>query len=263
MVAPAMALAAYKEKDNLFKVIIYAFLAIAVLYFLYKVFKGFEGLKNAFNKLFGGLKEGINEIKKYGLTKQITPKETAEITSERAQEKPDKPYLVEKNTYESLKKQGYKLPSNVKPYSLKESMKESKVKVEREQPTIGTKLGLWTPKKEEKQEEEKKEVKQEVKPTYKTNEQIMSIEGERWQARAEKFLKTHKEQPKYALVQKANPAPKQVVESKIKELPIHRTGAIILPHNKLREILKQNRETATKTQPKPLPAPRRLNILMR
>lgn len=175
MALPAVIMA-YKEKGNVAKLVVYGIAGIAVVYFGYKVYKQIKKFGASLGAVVEGVKEGIEEIKQYGMTRPLTPKDTAEIITKRASKEPDKPYLVDETIYNALKEQGYSLPKNVKPY------KPDYSKVERDQSIIGTKLGLWMPKKE------KKEAKR-VKPTYKTNKEIMAIEGKRWQARYEARIK--------------------------------------------------------------------------
>ena len=177
MAVPAVI--AWKEKDNIIKLITYAFVGVAVLYTLYKLFGAFRSLGERLDKMVEGVKEGLRELGQYGLAKPITPQDTADIINKRASKNPNEPYLVEKSIYEGLKEQGKELPANVKPYDLEESMKKSPIKTERKTSTVGSKLGLWTPKEEEK--------KPRVIPRYVSNEEYTKIQAKRWEALAKYY----------------------------------------------------------------------------
>ncbi|WP_048151251.1 hypothetical protein [Palaeococcus ferrophilus] len=183
MAVPAFAMA-YKEKDDIIRLIAYAFVGIAVLYMLYKLFGAFRSLGEKIEKTLQGVKEGLNEVAEYGVTKPVTPEDTKAIIEKRASKEPEKPYLVEKSIYEGLKEQGKELPKNVKPYSLKGSIEKAPIKTERKTtPAIGSKLGLWTTKKEEPVKIEKP-VKSE---SEKLREEIMKFKH----ARGEKLKDYH------------------------------------------------------------------------
>lgn len=112
------AITAYKERENIFRTIVYILAFAMVIYLLWKIFKAFQKLgklDDAIKEAFKGLGESIGEIKQYGMTKPLTSSDTAEIITKRASKEPEKPYYVEKSIYDALKEQDYKLPENVKP----------------------------------------------------------------------------------------------------------------------------------------------------
>ena len=188
MAVPAVI--AFKEKDDIMKFVVYAIAGIAILYLLYKLFGMFreigEKLEEGKDKLSNALEAGIPPLGLYEtIAKPVTPADTAKVITEHASKNPDKPYLVEKSIYDALKEQGYKLPSNVKPYSLEESMKESPVKVERKTSTIGSKLGLWDSKKESSESGK-------VVPRYITQKEYQDIQAKRWEAIAKYYQNQEK-----------------------------------------------------------------------
>ena len=190
---PTVIMGAYKERESIFKTIIYVLAFAMLIYLLWKIFKAFEKLgklddaiKEGISDFVNGLKEGVEEVKKYGITKPVTPSETAEIITKRASKEPDKPYYVEKSIYDALKEQGHELPENVKP---KVNVPKSKYyEEEKKEPVIGSytgigDLGAYKRALEKTREEEKK--KEEVKP--KTIKEHMELEGKRWEAKADYY----------------------------------------------------------------------------
>ena len=55
---PGAVVMAYKERESIFKTVVYVFVGIAVLYLLYKIFKAFEKL----GKVDDAIKEGVGEF---------------------------------------------------------------------------------------------------------------------------------------------------------------------------------------------------------
>ncbi len=147
MAIPVGLATAYKERENIFRTIVYILAFAMVIYLLWKIFKAFEkfgriddAIKDAFSDLKKGLSEGIEEIMQYGMTKPLTPSDTAEIITKRASKEPDKPYYVEESIYHALKEQGYELPKNVKPI-INVPKTETVEKYEQRQ-TIGSWTGI-------------------------------------------------------------------------------------------------------------------------
>lgn len=143
MAIPVALATAYKERENIFRTIVYILAFAMVIYLLWKIFKAFQKLgklDDAIKEAFKGLGESIGEIKQYGMTKPLTPGDTAEIITKRASKKPEKPYYVEKSIYDALKEQGYKLPENVKPVI--NVPKTETVEKYEQRPTIGSWTGI-------------------------------------------------------------------------------------------------------------------------
>ncbi|MBC7332829.1 MAG: hypothetical protein H5T91_10475, partial [Synergistetes bacterium] len=138
MALPVVLATAYKERENIFKTIVYVLAFMMLIYLLWKIFKAFEKIE----KLDDAIKEGINEAIEglKGITKPVTPKDTAEKITKEATKEPDKPYYVEKTIYDALKEQGYKLPENVKP-TITVPKTETVEKYE-QRPTIGSWTGI-------------------------------------------------------------------------------------------------------------------------
>lgn len=176
MALPAIALGAYKEKESILKTIAYVFVGIAVLYFLWKVFKAFQKVGDIGKAIREGVEEGIGELKEYGITKPVTPDDTAQVVTERASKNKNEPYLIPEPTYKALKE----LPENVKPYVPDYSKAEKKTS------TIGSKLGLWTPQRE-------KQIHKAV-PRYIDEEEYKDIQAKRWEAIAKKYAEIAKKE---------------------------------------------------------------------
>lgn len=210
MAIPAV-VAAYGQKDNILKTIFYVFVGIAVLYFLWKLFKAIQKLgtlddaiKEAVGEFVEDAKEGLSNI-----TKPVTPQDTARVITERAQKNPDKPVYVEKIIYDSLKEQGIELPANVKPTV---SVPKNKYleEYEKQKPTVGTYtgvggLGAWRTALEKTKEEYGKESTiQKAVPRYVPPKEYKDIEAARWEARARKYEEIQKkeEQKKELEIQK-------------------------------------------------------------
>ena len=178
MALPAVMMA-YKERDNALKLIVYAFVGIAVIYFLWKIFKAFEKL----GKVDDAVKEVVNEVKQK-VGEHITT--SSEYHERIKKEKEEIPAKVE----ELAKK--YNLSKKEKE-ELKESMLREAETKEQMPYFYAYHGGAVDYKKTLEKEREKQkrilEKKKEVKPTYKTIKEHMELEGKRWQARADYYKK--------------------------------------------------------------------------
>ena len=178
---PTVIMGAYKERENIFKTVVYLLAFSMLIYLLWKIFKAFQSLGKLDDAIKKGIEEAIEGLK--NITKPVTPKDTAKKITEEASKEPNKPYYVEKTIYDELTKQGYKLPENVKPTT---SVPKSKYYEEEKKraDTIGSwtgigDLGAYKRAIERTKEEEK------VKP--KTVEEHMELEGKRWEAKADYY----------------------------------------------------------------------------
>jgi len=246
MALPAVMMA-YKERGNILQLIFYAFVGIAVLYLLWKIFKAFKKLgkvddavKEAFNNLKKGIdnlnegiKESVEEIKEYGVTKPLTPKDTLEILEKRASKNPDKPYYVEESIYKAMleeaKREGKSLPKNViKVISVPTNKEYKKAMTESGRQYFDSKFGLDFGEYRRALEETKKEETKQVglKEGSKAWKKQVNIEASRWNAMAKYYQK----RPEKSMVpsEKANPMPKSVLLEKLRI--IERMRHPFVPH---------------------------------
>ena len=168
---------AYKERESVFKAIIYALAFAMLIYLLWKIFKAFE----KFRKVDDAIKEVVNEVKQK-IDEHITT--TSEYYERIKKEKEEIPAKVE----ELAKK--YNL-SNEEKERLKESMLRE-VEIKEQQPYFYAYHGGAVDYKKmlEKEREKQKKIlekKKEVKPTYKTVKEHMELEGKRWEAKADYY----------------------------------------------------------------------------
>jgi len=190
MATPVVLGTAYKERENIFRTIVYVLAFMMLIYLLWKIFKAFQKLgklDDAIKEAFKGLGESIGEIKQYGMTKPLTPSNTAEIITKRASKEPEKPYYVEKTIYDALKEQGYKLPENVKPVI---NVPKTETVEKYEQRTIGSWTGIGSigaykrAIEEERAKEEQKimteEERKEYLGSYYTKLAIANLEDSRY-----------------------------------------------------------------------------------
>ncbi|WP_056934845.1 hypothetical protein [Thermococcus barophilus] len=172
MALPAVVMA-YKEKDSLIKLIVYAFVGIAVIYFLWKIYKTIKNpgesiggyvksrIKDSWNKFVEEFKENPVNAVVNALKKNVVTAPTV--------------YAGEYG-YELGKKLAKEHPETAKALAS----------------GILPPLGFYAQVKDFIRKWREK--RNRVKPTYKTNKEIMAIEGKRWEAR---FKAWNKPEVKY------------------------------------------------------------------
>lgn len=218
MALPAVVMA-YKERDNAFKLIVYAFVGIAVIYFLWKIFKALKKL----GKIDDAVKEAVNDVKqKINDVKQ----------------KIDEHITTSSEYYERIRKEKEEIPKKVeelaKKYNLsdeeKEKLKESMLReVETKEQIVFFHAyhgGAVDYKKtlEKEREKQKRILKKKVKPTYKTNKELAKIYGKRWQAIARYYKRRRP----------ASPLPKSMrIKPILKPVPKYKRVPAVLPRKRM------------------------------
>jgi len=199
MALPAVMMA-YKEKDNIAKLVVYVFVGIAVLYLLYKIFKvlqKFEKAKDAVKHAVSGIKQKIDD--------HITT--SSEYYERIRKEKEEIPAKVEKLAKE------YNLSKKEKE-ELKESMLRE-VETKEQIPFFYSYHGgavdyRETLKKE--REKQKRILKKKVglKEGSRAWKKQVDIEAKRWNAIADYY----KPKP----LPKANPMPRNLLREKLRKI---------------------------------------------
>jgi len=185
---PGAVVMAYKERESIFKTIIYVLAFSMLIYILWKIFKAFEKL----GKVDDAIKDAISEVK-----------ENAERIMNDVKQKIDERITTTSEYHERIKKEKEEIPAKVeelaKKYNLsneeKERLKESmlrEVEIKEQQPYFYAYHGGAVDYKKmlEKEREKQKKIlekKKEVKPTYKTVKEHMELEGKRWEAKADYY----------------------------------------------------------------------------